>query len=199
MPSFYRRRTPGMIYYTVMKRFLSESLRCGLITGIAAMFMSCQDGAVGGPFAYFPDITFAGYINGDYDSLTGNRAWPNTCRLIGDTVRMYCYSTGFSETDRVRRGDLLRLDLLPDSADGFQKRNVLFHLARYYDASESYTVNKGDSIDVSIRFESEIRSFSRVEGAAIELDKIYVATPAVKQGSHLTITDGHLLGSICRP
>jgi hypothetical protein len=148
---------------------------------------------------YVPEVTFAGFINGEYDSLTGNRTWPNTCRLAGDTVRIYCYSTMFTEADKIRHGELLRIDLLPDSAVGFQKRNVLFHLARYYDATESYTVNRGDTIDVSIRFESAIVSFAHSVGADVELNKIYVATPPVKNGRYLTITNGHLIGRVHRP
>ena len=164
-----------------------------------AVFTHCQNGT-GPPIApYFPEVTFTGYINGDYDSLAGNRAWPNTCRLFGDTVRIFCYSTTFSESNRIWHGDQLRLDLLPDSADGFQKKNVLFHLARYYDENESYTINKGDSIDISIRFESDIVSFSRTTGAAVDLEKIFVATPPVKNGRYMMIEKGHLFGSVCRP
>jgi hypothetical protein len=178
----------------------------GLNKTLAAMLLLCMSvmnechNGTGLPFfPYLPEVTFTGFINGDYDSLTGNRTWPNTCRLVGDTVRIVCYSSTFSEANRIRHGDLIRLDLLPDSADGFQKRNVMFHLARYYDDNESYTINKGDSIDISIRFESEIVSFVRTTGASVELDKIYIETPPVKNGQYLMIDHGHLFGSICSP
>ena len=150
-------------------------------------------------FPYVPPVTFTGYFNGDYDSLAGNRFWPNRCELAGDTVRIYCYSTFFSETNRIRHGDLLRLDLYPDSADGFQKRNTLFHLARYYDQNESYTINRGDTSDITRQFESVIVAFSRSNGALLELEDMYIASSPLKQGRYLQITDGHLFGSIRNP
>jgi hypothetical protein len=164
----------------------------------AVVFMHCQN-SIAPPVPYVPPVTFTGYFNGDYDSLTGNRSWPNLCELIGDTVRIYCYSTSFSESNNIRHGDLLRIDLLPDSGDGFGKRNTLFHLARYDERNESYTINKGDTIDNTIRFESETVSFSRSVGGTVELEHIYVATPAVIVGRYLEIRDGHLFGSIHRP
>lgn len=148
---------------------------------------------------YIPPVTFTGYFNGDYDSLAGNPFWPNRCELAGDTVRIYCYSTFFEESDNIRHGDLLRLDLYPDSADGFQKRNTLFHLARYYDQNESYTINRGDTNDITRQFESMISGFSRINGAVLELDDIYIASPALKQGRYLEITKGHLFGNIRNP
>lgn len=145
---------------------------------------------------YEPEVVFAGYFNGTYDSLVGNRAWPNTCRLVGDTIRIYCYSTSFSETNRIRNGDLLRIDLFPDSGDGFEKRNTLFHLARYYNQNESYTVNRGDSAIVGIRFESEVVSYAPSAGSDLELEDVFVASPPVGQGRDLQITNGHLFGEV---
>ena len=147
---------------------------------------------------YVPEIVFTGYFNGDFDSLAGNWQWPNTCRLVGDTVRIYCYSTFFSESDRIRNGDLMRIDLYPDSGDGFEKRNTLFHLARYYESNESYTINRGDTVNTLVVFKSRIMSFSRSIDGAIELDSIYIATPPVKFGRHLEIKKGRLFGSIHR-
>ena len=170
-----------------------------ILTLTAGVCLNCHH-TTGPQIPYVPQITFTGNFNGDYDSLAGNRSWPNRCALVGDTVRIYCYSTFFSESNRIRYGDQLRIDLLPDSADGFQKRNTLFHLARYYERNESYTVNKGDTIENSIRFETEVVSFSRTVGGEIELQEIYVATPVIPGtgGRYLTITHGHLFGSIHR-
>ena len=148
---------------------------------------------------YVPPITFTGYFNEDYDSLAGNRFWPNRCELAGDTVRIYCYSTTFSETNNIRKGNLMRLDLYPDSADVFQKHNTLFHLARYFDRNESYTINPGDTGDITKQFWSEIVDFSRSNGSAIELEDIYIASGPLKQGRYLQITDGHLFGNIRQP
>jgi hypothetical protein len=169
------------------------------LTAVVSMHcMHCQN-SITPLVLYVPPVTFTGYFNGDYDSLAGNRSWLNRCELIGDTVRIYCYSTSFSESNTIRHGDLLRIDLLPDSAVWFQKRNTLFHLARYNERNESYTINKGDTIDNTIRFESETLLFSRAPGGTIELEKIYVATPPVVEGQYLEIRDGHLFGSIHRP
>lgn len=174
------------------------SQRFLIFTLTAGVCLNCHH-TDGPQLPYVPQVTFTGYFNGDYDSLAGNRSWPNECELVGDTVRIYCFSTFFNESNHIRHGDLLRIDLLPDSGDGFEKRNTLFHLARYYERNESYTINKGDTIDNLIRFESEIVAFSRAAGALLELDKIYVATPPVKEGRYLVINEGHLFGSIHRP
>jgi hypothetical protein len=147
---------------------------------------------------YIPEVTFTGYFNANYDSLAGNRQWPNTCRLIGDTVRIYCYSTTFSEVNRIREGDLLRIDLFPDSGNGFEKRNTLFHLARYHGQNESYTINRGDSADITIRFESEVVSYAASVNAPLELDEIFVRTPPLGPGQHLEILKGHLWGRVHR-
>jgi len=147
---------------------------------------------------YVPEVTFTGYLNATYDSLAGNRQWPNTCRLVADTIRIYCYSTDFSEVDRIRQGDLMRIDLFPDSGDGFEKRNVLFHLARYNSQNESYTINKGDSADITIRFDSEIVAYAPSVGAEIDIKDIFVATPSVGHAQSLEIRNGHLFGSVHR-
>ncbi|MBN1758510.1 MAG: hypothetical protein JW863_09345 [Chitinispirillaceae bacterium] len=169
-----------------------------LLILVAGITLQCQNTQLP-VIPYIPPVTFTGYFNGDYDSLAGNRFWPNRCELIGDTVRIYCYSTFFTETNKIRHGDLLRLDLYPDSADGFQKRNVLFHLARYYDRNESYTINRGDTSDITRQFESVIVNFARSNGAGLELEEVFIASPPLAQGQYLQITDGHLFGNIRNP
>ncbi|MBN1307975.1 MAG: hypothetical protein JXA18_08670 [Chitinispirillaceae bacterium] len=172
--------------------------RSGLCALAMVAGMYCHDGT-GPELPYVPQAVFTGYINSEFDSLAGNRSWPNRCELVGDTVRIFCYSTFFSESNRIRHGDLMRIDLLPDSGRGFEKRNTLFHLARYYERNESYTINKGDTVDNSIRFESEIKTFSRAIGGEVVLEEMYVATPPVIAGQYLEIKDGHLSGSIHHP
>ena len=163
----------------------------------AVLSLTCNgNGIIPETIPYVPEVTFSGYFNNDYDSLAGNMYWPNTCRLVGDTVRIYCYSSFFGEENRIRHGDLLRIDLFPDSGEGFEKRNSLFHLARYYEYNESYTINRGDTVDRTIRFESQIRSFAREAGGSIDLDMIYVATPPVAKGRLLEIKNGRLSGRI---
>jgi hypothetical protein len=159
----------------------------------AALHCSCDFVPI---LPYVPPVTFTGFFNEDYDSLAGNRAWPNRCELEGDTVRIFCYSTTFSENNRIRNGNFLRLDLYPDSADGFRKRNILFHCARYFERNESYTINRGDTADVTKQFESVVIDFSRTDGSAIELEDIYIAAGPLAQGRYLQITDGRLFGSI---
>ena len=165
---------------------------------LTGMLLYCE-GILDPVLPYTPPVTFTGYFNGDYDSLAGNRMWRNTCELVGDTVRIYCYSASFNETDKIRHGNLFRLDLYPDSADGFQKRNTLFHLARYFDQNESYTINQGDTSDITRQFESIIVDFSRTNGAGLELEEMYIASPPLAQGRYLQITEGHLFGNISNP
>ncbi|MCX7725591.1 MAG: hypothetical protein N2053_01950 [Chitinispirillaceae bacterium] len=146
---------------------------------------------------YEPEVVFTGYINGVYDSLAGNLFWPNTCRLIGDTIRIYCYSTYFSDANKIRNGDLFRLDIYPpDSTNLFSKRNALFHFARYHDRNESYTINIKDTIDNTIRLEAKIIEISRSTGDSLILQDIYIATPPVKEGKYLEIKKGYLRGVV---
>jgi hypothetical protein len=188
-----------MIYWNVpgMMKVSMIISRDFLFAGIIALsHFYCIDPA--GIVPYIPEVTFTGYLNNIYDSLAGNREWPNRCMLVGDTVRIYCYSTSFEEVNRVRQGDLLRIDFHSDSSNTFTKYNTLFHLARYNKQNESYTINKGDSVDKTIRFESETVSFIPRVGTNLELTDIFVATPPVAQGQHLEITRGHLFGSVHR-
>ena len=184
--------------YRIIMRFDSEKYRSTMCAVTVVVGMQCLN-STQTELPYAPQVIFTGYINGDFDSLVGNRLWPNRCELVGDTVRIFCYSTFFSESNRIRHGDLMRIDLFPDSGDGFEKRNTLFHLARYYEQNESYTINRGDTINTLIRFESKIKAFSRTIGSEIDLEEIYVATPPVIKGQYLEIKDGHLFGKIHRP
>jgi hypothetical protein len=163
------------------------------------VFIHCCNG-VNPEVLYVPEVTFAGYFNNTYDSLTGNWQWPNTCEMVGDTIRIYCYSSFFSEASRIRLGDFMRLDLWPPDSgeEGYQKGNILFHLARYHDTNESYTINPADTIDVTINFESRTVSFSHSRGGSFELDEIHVSTPPVAQGRYLEIKEGHLIGMVHR-
>jgi len=170
-----------------------------LSAAVAALLVCSCDAQKPFVVEYVPQVVFTGFFNGEYDSLDVNSTWPNRCELVGDTVRILCHSTLFSETNSVRHGNLLRLDLYPDSGDGFEKRNVMFHLARYYDTNESYTVNKKDTVDNTIQFASEIVSFGRTGGARIELDEIYVSAPPLVKGKRLEIVDGRLFGSVHLP
>jgi len=173
-------------------RFSAPGILCALLFPVLVM---CN-GGIEELLPYEPEVIFTGYFNGDYDSLTGNRQWRNTCRLVGDTIRIYCYSTFFSEVDMIRDGDLMRIDFFPDSGNGFEKRNTLFHLARYHGQNESYTVNRGDTADVTIRFESEVAAYQASTGADLELKEIFVSAPPVGQGRHLEITKGRLFGRV---
>lgn len=165
-----------------------------IISGLLLCY--CQNG-VDPEVLYKPEVTFAGFFNDTYDSLTGNWQYPNTCRMVGDTIRIYCYSAFFGESDRIRNGDLMRLDLYSDTTeDAYQKGQILFHLARYYESNESYTINPADTLDVRINFKSETEFFSHRRGGSFELDEIYVSTPPVGQGRYLEIKNGHLKGMV---
>lgn len=165
---------------------------------LTVVAMQCR-GIVDPILPYTPPVTFTGYFNGDYDSLAGNRTWRNTCEMVGDTVRIYCYSTYFDESDNIRHGNLLRLDFYPDSAEAFQKRNTLFHLARYFEQNESYTINPGDTLDITRQLESDIAEIPHANGAPLELENVYITSPPLGHGRLLQITNGHLFGNIRTP
>ena len=171
--------------------------RISFVFIVLGLLICCCQNGIDPKNLYEPEVTFAGYFNDMYDSLTGNWQYPNTCRMVGDTIRIYCYSAFFGESNRIRNGDLMRLDLYPDTTeDAYQKGHVLFHLARYYDTNESYTVNPADTLDVIVNFKSQTESFSHRRGGSFELDDIYVSAPPVGQGRFLEIKDGHLAGSV---
>lgn len=165
------------------------------------LWFSCGPNGINELQPYEPPIVFTGYFNGEYSSLAGNRWWPNSCSLVGDTVRIYCYSTFFGESNHVRHGDLLRLDLYPDTVWKVATRNTLFHLARYYESNESYTVTPMDTLFDRGRVQADIVALSRRLAGDIELEDFIVTASPIPgtTGRRLEIKQGHLYGTVRYP
>lgn len=165
------------------------------------LWLSCGPNGINQLQPYEPPVVFTGYFNGMYDSLAGNRWWPNSCCMVGDTVRIYCYSTFFGESNHVRHGDLLRIDLYPDTVWMVATRNALFHLARYYESNESYTVTPKDTLLDRGWVQADIGALSRRVAGSIELKNFSVTASPVPgtTGKQLEIKQGHLYGTVRHP
>jgi len=147
---------------------------------------------------YHPPVVFAGYVNDDYDSLPGNLKWPNTCELLGDSLRMHFYSDTFHVKDQIWYGDHLILILLPNANDSIiSTRNIFLHMARYLGTNYTYDVAPVDSIDPT-DYDVEMRalSLSRSHGGQINIDKITTSVKPLEGNASLIIRDGRIFGTV---
>jgi hypothetical protein len=147
---------------------------------------------------YEPQVVFVGSVTRDYDSLPGNRTWPNTCTLKNDTVRMTFFSEDFKEINRIRSGDFIRIDLFPCSTcvTGISTRYIRFHLARYMATNISYEITPEDTILGTDRISMQIRTLSRASGGAIELYDIDARAKPLTGSLELELTDGRIYGAV---
>jgi hypothetical protein len=177
-----------------MSRFSGFSfLLYPALFAIAFVILSifCTSSTSSSSTPYHPRIVFAGYINNDYDSLPGNTTWPNSCALVNDTVRMYFYSDTFHESNHIRAGDLLRIDLFPGGSDtliGLKYARI--HLARYLETNYSYDVGPSDTLQDQATLSMHGLSLSRNHGGAIDIDRIEVEKKA------LIIQRGRISGTV---
>ena len=176
---------------------MNNGLRRWTVCGGVLFLIACGD-EVAPVIGYTPPVLFAGYINGDYIMLEGNRIWPNRCSLVGDTVRIYLYSKGFSEENRIRKGDLVRLDIFPGTDSLIGTGKVLFHMARYHERNTSYTINAADSSDNAKSVAIRALSLGRYRGGAVDLDNMMVRTGPVggTPGEMLLISDASIRGGL---
>lgn len=154
-------------------------------------------GGITSPF-YSPLIYFAGYFNGNYDSLTGNYWYPNSCQLVGDTIRMLFYSSEFEVVNRVWHGDFIRMDLYPGNDTAIGKARILFHMARYLEQNLSYTITPIDTIYGYDRIQLYVQEVNRTRGGTINLRDITVSTGILKgtTGEALELLHGRVQGTI---
>ena len=150
---------------------------------------------------YRPPVVFAGMVNDDYDSLPGNAAWPNTCELLGDTLRMHFYSDSFHVAGQIWYGDHLILTLLPNANDTLiGTRSVFLHMARYSDGNYSYSVSPADSTGLyNNQVEMRAISLTREHGSRIDIINIKVQAQPLggNAGSEsLVINDGRISGTV---
>ena len=161
--------------------------------------LQCNNGK-GGILSLFytPSIYFAGYFNGNYDSLTGNSWYQNSCQLVGDTIRMFFYSSEFEEVNRVRQGDFIRMDLYPGNDSAIGKARILFHMARYLEQNISYTITPVDTLYLFDRILFYVQDINRSRGGNVNLRDITVRTRPISgtHGEELTILHGRVRGTI---
>jgi hypothetical protein len=167
---------------------------------ICALLFVCGCELIDTPqIPYRPPVVFVGYFNKVYDSLAGNAFWPNTCTMVGDTIRMYFYSTRFDEVNRIREGDLLRIDIHPNrTGTSIGTNRVLFHMARYHGTNASYTISPNDSAYGSKTVRMEVSSLDSGSGGAVDINKVYVSTGPISgtTAEALEIKDGRIFGRI---
>ena len=147
---------------------------------------------------YEPPVTFVGSITGDYDSLPGNRDWPNKCILKNDTVRLTFFSETFKEKDGIRSGNFIRIDILPCSTcvEGIETKHIRFHLARYLSTNFSYEITPEDTLIASESISMQIRSLERQSGGAIELDEIGATAKPLTGTLELDLRHGRIWGTV---
>ncbi|MBN1130964.1 MAG: hypothetical protein JXA71_18385 [Chitinispirillaceae bacterium] len=147
---------------------------------------------------YEPPVVFTGSISGDYDSLPGNRAWPNTCTLDNDTVHMTFFSRDFKEVNRIRSGNFIRIDLFPCSTcvSGISTKYIRFHLARYLESNWSYEITPADTVLNTNKISMQIRTLARSPGGAVELYDIGAIARPLTGTVELDLKNGRIFGSI---
>lgn len=147
---------------------------------------------------YDPPVSFSGYINGYEVSMKGNFFWPNCCTLKNDTIRMYFYSDDFSEENKIRHGDFMRLFLFPDSSDLLGIKNMIFHLARYQENNSSYSIAPRDTATRIATAQMHRIALSAVRKSRVSIDDIYIQTGVISgtTGEHIEITKGSITGAV---
>jgi hypothetical protein len=147
---------------------------------------------------YSPSVYFAGYINGNYDSLIGNYWYQNSCQLAGDTIRMFFYTSEFEEVNRVRHGDFIRIDLYPGNDTAIGRARILFHMARYLEQNISYNVSPVDTVYGFDRIQLYVQDINRCKGGNINLKNISVTTRPIggTTGEELKLLNGRVRGTI---
>jgi hypothetical protein len=152
------------------------------------ILLSCTPDTTVATFIYVPPVTFSGIffktVGGDSVYFAGNNAFPNTCRMEGDTVRMYFHSSDFSQVNQIRAGYQLRIDIFPlvrDSTDsGFTEpeyvtlRDVLIRLSEYATPQNTYRVSRPDTMNNAFSVQMRIGALERRRNGRIHLHEIYI-------------------------
>ncbi len=175
--------------------YITRFLLLLVFTGV---FVTCKTTPTG-LSTYQPPVTFAGYLNGAYDSLTGNSNWPNTSTLVGDTVRLYFYSSDFSEENRIRKGDILRVDIWPGN-DGpvLGNKTMFVNLSRYEERNATYTIHPSDPSIQGHAVRAQVNQLHRSTGSKINIENFFVSSQPVSgtNAPELKITKGTIIGDI---
>jgi hypothetical protein len=180
------------------------------VIAIMVCLIDCNRNSPSGPL-YTPPVTFSGLLylgtGGDSVTLSGNVTFPNTCRMYGDTVRMYFYSDDFSEVNKVRQGYLLWVEIyppLPDTTDTtttpsnfLSLRDVLIRLSVYAQPQSTFRVSRPDTIYPDMSAVFEIESLERRRNGRIALHSIeaYLHREGAT-GRSMSIEKGEITGTI---
>lgn len=177
---------------------MTKKVELFIIAVIACSFLHCGSGEGNPILIYKPPVYFAGYINNVYDSLTGNREFPNQCFMAQDTIRMFIHSSSFSEADGMRDGDFIRIDIYPGSDSALSRKSVLFHMARYHGYNASYTVSPADTLLGEDWLQFEINELDRRSGGHIDIEDIAITAQLMSgtTGGELLITKSRIVGTI---
>jgi hypothetical protein len=181
----------------IMKLFIEFPSLCKRFLFITAFFLCCVEDPVTVD-DYSPPVVFTGLINGAYDSLGGNPQWRNSCTMVEDTLRMFFFSNGFWEKDKVRDGDLIRIDIFPetDSTENdtfLTNGRVLFHMARYLSTNTTYNISRNDR---QSKVEMVVNRMNLVSGGEVEFSDIIIQTAPLIGGGMLEVTEARIKGVI---
>jgi hypothetical protein len=161
--------------------------------------LSCSSMVAVIPLPYVPVITFSGIVNTDSLRYPGNRQYPNTCRIVGNCVRMYFYSEDYSQGS-ISHGDQMRIDVYGVDSQFITERTALFDLTRYDRGSTTptYTIVPADTLNDYNNFHIKIVTFDRRNGGAIELKEMTVMSRPLGQyaSDPLKIVRGVISGKI---
>jgi hypothetical protein len=202
--------------------------RCaGGVLPLAALcvFALCRN-ALLPELPYEPPVVFEGYVElpgggSTHLRLPGHARKPNTCTLVGDTLRMYFFSEDYDDpAKRPWYGEQLRVDLFPFTTsvetryphDTTQTnpvqpvtivslRNVLVRLSRFgKPANGTYLVSDVDTLySPPLHAKMDIVHLDRRPGGAIDL-RDFEAT-LHREGSRtpaVSITRGTITGGVPR-
>jgi hypothetical protein len=174
------------------------NVRCLVCLAVLTLFSCVDEELVGVELFYKPPVYFAGVINGTYDSLAGSYWYQNECKLVGDTIKMFFYTNGFSEVNRVREGDFIHIDIYPGSDSALGRSKVLFHMARYHDKTASYNVGPIDTLYGFDKIQFKVRALERRHGGSLEIVdlSVYAGVIPGTSGELLEIVKGTIKGTI---
>ena len=126
---------------------------------------------------YHPPFIFCGFIGPDSTVLPGNFYYPNTASMIADTLRIFCYSSYYSE-GRTNTGYQMRLDIYnPVNDTLFGIKNMLFRLANYdtNGFNRTYQLTPADSNNANgYAVQLTIKSFGVRSGAPLNISIPYL-------------------------
>jgi hypothetical protein len=111
---------------------------------------------------------------------------------------MYLYSDTFSEKNKIRNGDFMRIFFFPNNDTMIGLRHMIFHLARYQQFNSSYTIAPKDSVSFVTKAQMHRVALSPAHGRKVHIDEIYMRTTPVSgsTGEQLEVTKGEITGVV---